>query len=77
MVKWREEANNVLLRLRRKYHLMLDKELIKTAARKKEHFHLAYKDYIHFVSSGYQVLADLLFQALLRDYENFLKNEQQ
>lgn len=36
---------------------------------------LAKKDKVHFTNEGYQLLGDLLYNALIKDYKNHLKNK--
>ena len=36
---------------------------------------LAKKDKVHFTNEGYQLLGDLLYNALIKDYRNHLKNK--
>ena len=36
---------------------------------------LAKKDKVHFTNEGYQLLGDLLYNALIKDYRNHLNNK--
>ena len=47
----------------------------KNSIRTWERYGLAKKDKIHFTREGYNLNADLLFEAIKLDYGNYLQNE--
>ena len=70
VVRWREQGPQVLLELMR-LGLKPDAKLVERA--KKNDLPLLGKDLIHFHSQGYQVLGDLLVEALLLEYDAYLE----
>ena len=55
---------------RRNYHLKLDVDLVERAG--KAGFALMSRDHVHYRRDGYYLLADLLFEVLMRHYEGYL-----
>ncbi len=68
--RWVDAPGEMLDAFRRNYHLKLDVDLVERAA--KAGFSLISRDHVHYRRDGYYLLADLLFEVLMRHYEGYL-----
>ena len=68
--RWIDTPREMLEGFRQNYHLKLDVDLVLRAG--KTGFSLLSRDHVHYRRDGYHLLADLLFEVLMRHYEGYL-----